>query len=76
MVFFAVGSVLIYMRNILATEIYKLINNLSTSIMNKPFFYLNINVTNFAIFQIPHKIGISRDREYCLPWAKIKRNTT
>ena len=73
------GSVSIHMRNIqiIATEMYKRINNLSPPIMNRVFKLNSDSLktldkleTNFTIFQNLGKIGISRDREYFLPWPK------
>ena len=69
------GLVSIHIRNIqiLATEMYKRISNLSLPIMNR-VFKLNsdsrYNFSNSAIFQILGKIGISWDREYFLPCPK------
>ena len=59
------GSVSIHMRNtqILATEMYKRINNLSSPIMNR-VFKLNSRCNLKQIFQTLGKIGISQDREY------------
>ena len=73
------------MRNIqiIATEMYKRINNLSPPIMNRVFKLNSDSLktldkleTNFTIFQNLGKIGISRDREYFLPWPKNLRYTT
>ena len=56
---------------------YKRINNLSPPIMNRVFKLNSDSLktldkleTNFTIFQNLGKIGISRDREYFLPWPK------
>ena len=76
------GSFSIHMRNIqiLDTEMYKLINNLSPPIMNTVFKLNSDSLYNlrqiFAIVQIVGKIGISRDREYFLPWPKNLGYTT
>ena len=65
------GSVSIHIRNIqiLATEIYKRINNLSPPIMNR-VLKLNSRCNLKQIFQTLGKIGISQDREYFLCWPK------
>ena len=62
-----------------ATEMYKLINKLSTPIMNR-VFKLNIDSyrdlrQNFTVFHIFGKIGISQDGEYFLLWPKNMRYT-
>ena len=73
------GSVSIHMRNIqiVATEMYKRINNLSPPIMNRVFKLNSDSLktldkleTNFTIFQNLGKIAISRDRKYFLPSPK------
>ena len=70
------GSASIHIWNIeiLATEMYKPISNLSPPVMkrvsklNRDSHY-NLR-QNFTILQTFGKIGISRDREYFLPWSK------
>ena len=70
------GSASIHIQNIeiLATEMYKPISNLSPPVMkrvsklNRDSHY-NLR-QNFTILQTFGKIGISRDREYFLPWSK------
>ena len=74
------GSVSIHMRNIqiLATEMYRLINNLSPAIINR-VFKLNSDSrykSRFAFFHIVGKLAISRDREYFLPLPKTMGWTT
>ena len=73
------GSVSIHMRNIqiLATEMYKLINNLSSPTMNRVFKLNSDSRYNLRqISQFSRKIDISRDREYFLPWPKNMGYTT
>ena len=69
------SSVSINVRNtqILATEMYKLINNLSPRIMKrvfKPYSDSRYNLRQISIFQIFDKIGMSREGEYFLPRPK------
>ena len=73
------GSVSIHMRNIqiLATEMYKLINNLSPPTMNRVFKLNGDSRYNLRqISQFSGKIDISRDREYFLQWPKNMEYTT